>query len=203
MLAADQPRPEPGRVENTTDPEVCGRVMSPGDLLVSDAGGVANVIVSLTDFRDRRAAPASPPRRVVLENRDCQFHPRSLVLRAGDTLEMRNHDPTLHTVHWYGPGNGNIALPTEGTRAERTFRASGIYQIKCDVHGWMQAFARVDPHRYHAVSDETGSFTIEGVPAGAYVLEAWHERLGFLRQSIEIEAGARTSARLTYSPAPR
>ena len=202
VLAAGLPRPQPRRVSNTTDPEVCGRVKSLGDLLVSEAGGVAHVIVSLTDVPTEEVAPASP-RRVVLDNRDCQFHPRSIVLRAGDALEMRNSDPTLHTVHWYGPRNGNIALPMEGMRVERPFTVEGIYQIKCDVHGWMHAFVRVDSHRYHAVSDETGSFAIEGVPAGSYNLEAWHERLGFLRQRVEVGAGARTSIRLTYSSAPR
>ena len=201
LLAAALPRPQPQRVSNTTDPEVCGLVKSLGDLLVSEAGGVAHVIVSLTDVPAEEVAPASP-RRVVLDNRDCQFYPRSIVLRAGDILEMRNNDPTLHTVHWYGPHSGNIALPMEGMRVERPFPAAGIYQIKCDVHGWMQAFLRVDPHRYHAVSAETGGFKIEGVPAGAHMLEAWHERLGFLRQRVEIGAGSRTSIRLTYSSPP-
>ncbi len=42
------PVPSPRQVENTTDPEVCGRVQSLDDLLVSpDRRGIANVIISL------------------------------------------------------------------------------------------------------------------------------------------------------------
>ena len=111
-------------------------------------------------------------------------------------------------------GDELTRLGTVLSEAERTqsvsastvaavFLAAGIYQIKCDVHGWMQAFVRVDPHRYHAVSDAAGGFAIEGVPAGSYMLEAWHERLGFLRQRVEIAAGSPTSIRLTYSSLPR
>jgi plastocyanin len=196
LLAAGLPRPQPRRVSNSTDPEVCGRVKSLGDLLVSEAGGVAHVIVSLTDVPAAEIASTSPPRRVVLDNRDCEFHPHSIVLRAGDTLEMRNSDKTLHTVHLYGPSEENVSLPFQGTSVSRRLTAAGIYQVKCDVHGWMQAFLRVDAHRFHSVTDSQGAFQIPGIPAGRYTLEAWHERLGFHRSPVEIRAGKTTSVEL-------
>jgi plastocyanin len=196
VLAAGLPRPQPRRVSNSTDPEVCGRVKSLGDLLVSEAGGVAHVIVSLTDVPAEKMASTSPPRRVVLDNRDCEFHPHSIVLRAGDTLEMRNSDKTLHTVHLYGPSEENVSLPFQGTSVSRRLTAAGIYQVKCDVHGWMQAFLRVDAHRFHSVTDSQGAFQIPGIPAGSYTLEAWHERLGFHRSPVEIRAGKTTSVEL-------
>lgn len=61
--------------------------------------------------------------------------------------------------------------------------------VKCDIHGWMQAFVRVDPHPFHAVSDAEGSFRIEGIPPGDYTLEAWHERLGTQELNVNVVAG--------------
>lgn len=198
VLAAGLPWPQSRQVLNSTDPEICGRAKSLGDLLVSEAGGVAHVIVALTDVSTGEVAPTSPPQSVVLDNRDCEFHPHSIVLRAGDTLEMRNSDKTLHTVHLYGPSEENVSLPFEGMSVSRRLTSAGIYQVKCDVHGWMQAFLRVDPHRFHSVTDLQGAFQIPGIPAGSYTLEAWHERLGFHRSPVEIRAGKTTSLELEF-----
>lgn len=196
VLAASLDLPQPQQVANSTDPEVCGRVKSLSDLLISESRGIAHVIVSLTDVPAEEGAPTSEPRRVVLDNRDCEFHPHSAVLRAGDTLEMRNSDKTLHTVHLYGPSEENVSLAFEGASVSRLLTSAGIYQVKCDVHGWMQAFLRVDAHRFHAVTDPKGAFQIPGIPAGSYTLEAWHERLGFQRVAVEVRVGETTSVEL-------
>ncbi len=193
---SDGPVPSSRQVENTTDPEVCGRAKSLGDLLVSEAGGVAHVIVALTDVPAVEAGATSKPQRVVLDNRDCEFQPHSIVLRAGDTFEMRNSDKILHTVHLYGPSEENVSLPFQGMSVSRRLTSEGIYQVKCDVHGWMQAFLRVDAHRFHSVTDSRGAFQIPGIPAGSYTLEAWHERLGFHRSPVEIRGGKITSVEL-------
>ena len=50
--------PQPTTVENATDPEVCGRLHSVEDLLVSDGNrGVKNVIVALTDVPGGQIPP--------------------------------------------------------------------------------------------------------------------------------------------------
>jgi hypothetical protein len=48
----------------------------------------------------------------------------------------------------------------------------------------MQAFIRVDPHPFHAVTDADGKFSIAGVPAGTYKLKFWHER--FFGQDVDV-----------------
>ncbi len=32
-----------------------------------------------------------------------------------------------------------MSLPLQGMRVSRRLTEEGIYQVKCDVHGWMQA----------------------------------------------------------------
>ena len=56
--------------------------------------------------------------------------------------------------------------------------------MRCNVHPWTQAYIGVIPHAFFATTGENGRFVIDGVPPGAYVLEAWHELLG--RQVIRV-----------------
>lgn len=197
--------PQPRTIENTTDPEVCGRVQALGAPAVSAGGGVVSAIVALEDGPIRADSP--PPGRLVLDNRQCRFIPRVAVLTTGSTLEVRNSDPTLHTVHLYGPMEINLALPLQGMRVERRLDRPGLIIVKCDVHGWMQAFIRVDPHPFHAVTDPGGAFQIAGVPPGDYTLSVWHEQLGRQARRVRVGAGTTTEVEIVYGreaakPAP-
>ena len=71
--------------------------------------------------------------------------------------------------------------------------------VKCDVHGWMQAFIRVDAHPFHAVTDVNGYFRIADVPPGTYRLEIWHEKLGPQEETIRIEATETQTIQVEYS----
>jgi len=70
----------------------------------------------------------------------------------------------------------------------QTLSRPGYVIIKCDIHGWMQAFIRVDDHPFHAVSAADGSFRIEGIPPGTYTLEIWHEQFGSQETTVKVEA---------------
>lgn len=200
LFPPDVPVPEPRSVANTTDPQTCGEVMALRELVVSEDRGLAHAVVALTGVPDGAIPPGGPgkPEGALLDNADCRFHPRVLVLRSGEPLRIRNSDPLLHTVHLYGPEELNVALPRAGMEVRRRLTKPGIYPVRCDLHGWMQAFVRVDPHPFHAATGSDGAFVIRDVPAGTYTLEAWHERLGFLRQEIAVETGAPTRVDLTY-----
>ncbi|MBI3264178.1 MAG: hypothetical protein HYZ58_13660 [Acidobacteria bacterium] len=112
--------PTPTLVENTTDPQVCGRKQTLADMVVSSRSrGVENVIVALTDVPAEKIPPLASG-RLVLDNRRCSFSPHVSVLTAGSVIEATNSDPILHTTHLYGPIEANLALPLEGQRVART-----------------------------------------------------------------------------------
>lgn len=195
--------PTPTLVENTTDPQVCGREQTLADMVVSSRSrGVENVIVALTDVPAEKIPPLAPG-RLVLDNRRCSFSPHVGVLTAGSAIEATNSDPILHTTHLYGSIEANIALPLEGQRIARTVDKPGMIIVKCDVHGWMQAFVRVDTHPFHGVSASSGSFRIPGVPPGNYTLEAWHEKFGTKRMSVQIRRDETLRVALEYSSAQK
>ena len=51
--------------------------------------------------------------------------------------------------------------------------------------GWIV----VAGHAYYALTDASGNFKIEGVPAGTYTLEYWHEKLGKQSKPVTVLSG--------------
>lgn len=190
--------PQPTRVANTTDPGVCSELQSLEDLLLSErTRGLRNVIVALIDVPES-AASTSVPEQIVLDNRDCRFEPHVSVLTTGSTIVAANSDPLLHTVHYYGALRKNLSLPRQGIRRPQIVEEPGMIVVKCDVHGWMQAFIRVDAHPFHAVTGPEGAFRIVNIPEGEYTVELWHEKLGTQRTTVRIEAGETTTLEAEY-----
>jgi hypothetical protein len=64
------------------------------------------------------------------------------------------------------------------------------------------------PTRWATQPEEDGSFMLQGVPAGAYILHAWHERgTAEVTREIIVRAGGLADLRLaidarSYVPAP-
>jgi hypothetical protein len=54
----------------------------------------------------------------------------------------------------------------------------------------MNSYAGVVEHPFFAVTGPDGSFTIDGVPPGSYVVEVWHERLGTATQTVTVDGKA-------------
>lgn len=77
----------------------------------------------------------------------------------------------------------------------------GVMRINCDVlHTWMSAAIIVSDSPYFAVSDERGFFYIDGLPAGFYDVEVWHERLGTRKQGLRAnDAGLLTMMDVVFS----
>ena len=106
-------------------------------------------------------------------------------------LDIVNADPTIHNVHGLAKTHRefNFGQALQGMRTTRTFTAPEVMlPFKCDVHGWMYAYAGVVDHPYFAVSGADGAFSIANLPAGTYTLEAWHEKLGTQTQSVTVGA---------------
>ncbi|MFQ5743531.1 MAG: hypothetical protein ACE5HV_08070 [Acidobacteriota bacterium] len=190
--------PQPTQVENTTDPKVCGHGQTLEDLLVSSADrGIENVIVVVEGVPTAKVPPHEAE-RLVLDNRACRFVPHVSVLTVGSEIVAINNDPMLHTEHFYGAVNANVALPLEKTTVTKSADRAGMIIVKCDVHGWMQAFIRVDDHPFHAVTDENGRFRISGIPVGSYRLELWHEKLGRQQRTVRIKRGETEIIQIEY-----
>jgi plastocyanin len=180
------------------DVEFCGHEHSKEDYVIeAESRGIRYVIVRLTS-KELRKWPHAKPAYLVLDNKDCRFEPHGAVLTVGSTIELCNSDPISHTTHAYFGTSFNYALPAKGSSIKHVFKFPGMTLIRCDMHGWMNAFIRVDRHPFHAVTDAQGRFKIIGVPAGKYTLVAWHEQFGPQRKSISVRASQTITEELTY-----
>lgn len=165
------------------------------------AGQLANVLVYVKSPALTGKAPAEP---LVMTQEGCIYRPHVAAMVVGQPLKVINNDPTLHNVHALAKVNAefNQAQPFQNMELERTFdKPEMAISVKCDVHPWMQSYVSVLSHPYFGVTGEDGSFSIDGVPAGTYEIEAWHESLGTQTGQVEVTAGGTADLPLTYGGA--
>jgi len=162
---------------------------------------VQNVFVHLkTGVPNQRYSP--PADALVLDQKGCLYSPRVQGAVVGQNLKILNSDQTLHNIHSQSPKYLlNIAQPIAGMTYNLPLKTEEVMlQFKCQIHQWMIAYIGVLPHPFFAVSDASGAYEIKNVPAGKYEVQAWHEQLGTLVQSIEVKSGQAVTLDFTYGP---
>lgn len=167
------------------------------EVVVGPAGELANVIVWVKN------APSTPvpATAAVLDQKGCKYIPHVAAVQAGQKIDIKNSDSTLHNVHAMPAVNSgfNEGQPVAGMTTTKKFDKveTTPFRIKCDVHGWMKSFMVVLPHSYHGVSGMNGAFTIANLPPGNYTLVAWHEKYGTQEQAVTV--GAKEQKAVSFS----
>ena len=180
--------PEKKKPDVKTDKEHC---LSKGELYYEDVQidpktkGVKNVWVYLKpaageEFAAGDVNPAlkPQPKEHVIDQPCCQFVPRILAARTGDTLLVKNSAPVPHNVNYNADNDAfNQTIPAGGQYKPKTALAAqrGPILFKCDIHPWMSGRIMVFDHPYYAVTDENGNFEIKGAPEGKLRVFYRHE----------------------------
>ena len=179
--------PAPKKLDVNKDKEVCGKTPKVNQSLVVNNGNLANAVVYLTDIQKGKKAEAA---KVVLDQKNCEYHPHVLAFPVGTTVEILNPDGILHNVHSYSKANTpfNMAQPKFKKAMTVKIDKPEVINVKCDVHGWMTGWLFAADNPYVIVTDNNGSFKLTDVPAGTYNLEVWHETLGKTSQKVTVKA---------------
>jgi plastocyanin len=181
-------------IKMNADPVCARQVTTPQSMetyiVGPDGKTLGNVFVYVKDGLGNYVF--DPPKEpATIDQKDCRYHPHVFGIQVGQPLEIVNSDPTLHNIHAVAKNNRefNNGQPIQNMKTTHTFTAPEVMvPFKCDVHGWMNAYVGVLNHPYFAVTDPSGSFTLKGLPAGTYTIEAWHEKLGAQTQTVTVAA---------------
>ncbi len=178
--------PELKKLAVTIDQYVCGKEKNPEDLVLSPQGGVRSAVVWLD--KPPAGAPAGAlPSATTMDQKECVFAPRVVVVPAGGRIDFLNSDRLLHNLHSTPSANPpfNRTQP-KGRTITITFEKPEIIRVTCDLHSWMRGWVVVAEHPYYALTDSAGDFELRGLPPGRYTLKAWQERLGTISKEVVV-----------------
>ena len=178
-----------------------GKKVFPQTLVLGPDKTMANVFVRVKDgiFDDTYPAPIEP---IIITQEGCMYDPHVIGLMVGQPLKILNPDGTLHNVHVLSKINPefNLAMPKFRRETTKVFgKAEFMFPIKCDVHPWMSAWISVMDHPFFDITGEDGEFRIESVPSGRFTVEAWHEKLGTVSESVLVSPGSESKISFTFS----
>ena len=195
---------KPPRRGSITLPQECGSHdrKIPSQSLIVNQGKLANALVFIKLGLENKSF-RTPADEIVIDQRGCMYDPHVVGVQTHQAVAFLNSDDVLHNVRCKADENKdfNISMPNKGSRMTQVFeRAEIAVHLKCNLHPWMGAYVGVFDHPYFSVTNEMGEFSIPNLPPGSYELSVWHETLGTLTQSIDVEAKAERVIDFVFEP---
>lgn len=197
--------PAPKKIDMSPDPLCAQSQKGPiysESLVLGPGQTLANVFIKVKSGLPAGQTYPAPQEPVVLDQRNCHYQPHVVGALKGQTVKILNSDGTLHNVHSFSKVNPafNMAMPSSTKEKEKVFaKSEGMFNVKCDIHPWMEAWIGIVDHPFFAVSKTDGTFEITGLPAGTYELEAWHEKAGTKTAKVTVGATETKTQDFTFS----
>lgn len=129
--------------------------------------------------------------KVEIGQKNLQFMPGMLVVQKGTTVEFPNQDDLYHSVFSYSKVKRfdlGRYLKTEKPAAQ-TFDQPGVIKLFCEIHEHMRGTILVLDTPHFTKTSTNGTFKLENLPAGKYVLKAWLNEKTTWEQPVELKAG--------------
>ena len=159
-----------------------------GTVTAKGARDARDAVIYVDKVPDKTFAPPKEPAK--MDQKNMVFLPHVLPILAGTKVDFLNSDAVLHNVFTPDKVADKFNLGTwpQGQKRSYTFKNVGSAVMLCNVHPEMEAFVVVLPTLYFAKTGPDGKFKIEGVPAGSYTVQIWHEKLKAQAASVAVPA---------------
>ena len=192
-ITVDGELPEIPREVVDKDQATClrdGEAPLDDNLVVDDKSkGLRDAFVMMYLKRGAEKPPVHPAydaalqKPVVIDNKNCRFHPHASFARTGQTVRLKNSDDVGHNCHIVLFNSEiNLNLPI-GEHVDVEFDKVEKFpgQVKCDMHFWMDGVLLVRDEPYVAITDKDGNFEIKNIPAGKWQFQFWHKKAGYMK----------------------
>ncbi len=197
----DGTAPKASKIDMSQDPGCKGT--NEAENIVVTNGDLANVFVYVKDGLGNRTFDV-PKDSIVLDQKGCQYHPHVLGVMAGQTIDIKNDDPTTHNIHPTPKDNRewNESQPPSSPAIDKSFaREEIMLPVKCNQHPWMKMYINVVKSPFYAVTDKEGKYTIKGLPPGDYTIAFVQEKLGEQDQKVTVAAKESKTVDQSFKPA--
>lgn len=121
------------------------------------------------------------------------FVPRVSVVQVGTAISFPNIDNIRHSIYSFSPAKIFTLKLYSGTPSSPVvFDKTGVVVLGCNIHDQMIAWVLVIDTPYTLRTDAEGVATLSNLPAGDYVLRAWHEPMSeeVAGEALHLEAAA-------------
>lgn len=164
-------------------------------------------------YLSRKDATPFPPGagKATMDQRGLVFLPHVLAIQTGTTVTFLNSDHDQHNVYFLNDETGDtldIGTWGYGSSVDHTFDQPGTVITLCKLHLEMAAYIVVVDGPYFTVAELDadswkGGFEIRGVPAGSYLLTAWHKKLKQKggQSEVTVASGSTTTADVVITKA--
>jgi len=172
-------------------------------VVASGGGELKYVVLYISEGLSGGAASAVPSQPQTWDQKGCQYIPHVMALDVNEHFKVTNREQTSHNIHPIPkPGGPNIqwnkSQPPGAPPFDVTWSAEEVaIAVKCNIHPWMHGYMAVVKGP-HAVTDDNGKYTLEGVPPGNYTVTAWQETYGTQTQKVTVAAGKPGTADFTF-----
>lgn len=168
-------------------------------------GELAEAVVAISRKGLKGPEAARDPQTATIDQKDFQFTPETVAIRAGDRVRFVNSDAQVHNVHAsHVRQSFNVNMQPGGEHVQPFPTAGGIrqpYRVGCAFHGAMRSWVYVFDHPWFEVTGANGTFRLENVPPGEYRLEVAHPAGDLLAsRAITVKAGQPQTIEIILSP---
>ena len=160
-------------------------------------------------YLEPRAPVVYPPpaAHAVMDQRGLVFIPHVMAVQEGTTVDFLNSDNDRHNVYFLYDKTGetlDIGTWGPGEAVSHTFKDSGLVIVLCQLHLEMAAHILVLESPFFTVAEidpetQGATYEIRDVPAGNYVLKAWHKKLKMKTGAVGVTVAAGRTATVDFT----